>query len=308
MSSIITITFSPCIDKSTSIEALIPNNKLQCASPKLEPGGGGINVARAIKKLGGEALAIYPSGGYTGKHFNHLLSKENIPVMIIETLNESRENIIVLDKSANKQYRFGMPGTALQEEEWKQCLQAIEKTTKVEFIVASGSLPPGVPNDIYGRIALIAKKKNAKLIVDTSGEALKHAVNEGVFLVKPNIAELGYLAGKEINTDEAVNISQSLISKGQCEIVVVSMGADGAMLVSANKVYTVKPPPVVQKSTVGAGDSLVAGIVYSLSNKMNLKEALMYGIACGTSATMNPGTELCNKKDADDLFNLMNQG
>lgn len=159
MSSIITITFSPCIDKSTSVQSLIPEKKLKCTSPKLEPGGDGINVARAIIKLGGEATAIFPSGGYTGKFFNHLMKKENVPSVIIESINETRENIIVLDESVNKQYRFGMPGTALNEHEWKQCLEAVEEASNAEFIIASGSLPPGAPLDIYGRWQRLPKTR-----------------------------------------------------------------------------------------------------------------------------------------------------
>lgn len=137
MSKIVTITFSPCIDKSTSIPALLPERKLKCPSPKLEPGGGGINVARAIKKLGGNATAIFPSRGYTGKFFNYLMERENVPSIIIETKNESRENIILFDKSSNFQYRFGMPGTELDETEWKQCLEAVEAMNDVEFLIAS---------------------------------------------------------------------------------------------------------------------------------------------------------------------------
>lgn len=179
MPSILTITFSPCIDKSTSVPALIPEKKMICAAPKLEPGGGGINIARAIKKLGGEATAIFPSGGYTGKYFNHLLEKEHIDAVIIETGNETRENIIVVDEANNNQYRFGMPGTQLTESEWKQCLQAVEEMKDAEFIIASGSLPPGVPVDIYAQLAKIAMAKKAKFIVDTSGDALKYAADEG---------------------------------------------------------------------------------------------------------------------------------
>lgn len=306
MSSIITITFSPCIDKSTSVPALIPEKKLKCTPPKLEPGGGGINVARAIKKLGGEATAIFPSGGYTGKFFNHLLEKENVPSVIIETANETRENIIVVDESTNNQYRFGMPGTGLSENEWKQCLHEVEKINNPQFIIASGSLPPGVPLDIYGQLAKIAKAKNAKYIVDTSGEALKKAVDEGVYLLKPNLGELGTLAGIEkIDLDNVEEIAKEIIRKKNCEIIVVSVGAAGALLVTATKTYKAIPPEVNRKSTVGAGDSMVAGIVYSLSRGENLEYALRYGVACGTAATMNPGTELCNKKDADLLYTLI---
>lgn len=306
MSSIVTVTFSPCIDKSTSIQALIPEKKLKCAVPKLEPGGGGINVARAIKKLGGEARAIFPSGGYTGKFFNHLLEKENIPSIIIETTNETRENIIVLDESTNDQYRFGMPGTELSENEWKQCLKAVEDISNVEFMVASGSLPPGVPLNIYAQLAKIVKNKKAKFIVDTSGDALMHAADEGVYLLKPNLGELSSLAGKnELQQGEIKTIAQGIIAKGSCEVMVVSMGAAGAMLVTNEMAEMIIPPPVIRKSTVGAGDSMVAGIIFYLSQGKSLPEAVKYGVACGTAATMNPGTELCNKKDADLLFSLI---
>ena len=306
MSSIITITFSPCIDKSTAVAALVPEKKLVCATPKLEPGGGGINIARAIKKLGGAATAIFPSGGYTGKYFNHLLEKENIPAVIIETANETRENIIVVDEATNNQYRFGMPGTGLTAAEWKKCLLAVEEMSDVEFIIASGSLPPGVPDTIYALLAKIAKSKNAKFIVDTSGEALKHAAAEGVYMLKPNLGELSSLAGKkEIQPSEVKTIAREIIAKGNCEVIVVSMGADGAMLVTAEIAGIFKPPAVERKSTVGAGDSMVAGIVFYLAQGKDLTQSVQYGVACGTAATLNAGTELCKKEDADRLYSLI---
>ena len=308
MPSIITITFSPCIDKSTSVSALIPEKKLICATPKQEPGGGGVNIARAIKKLGGEATAIFPSGGYTGKYFNHLLKNENIDAVIIETGNETRENIIVMDEANNNQYRFGMPGTELTESEWKKCLHAVEAIKDAEFIIASGSLPPGVPVNIYAALAKIAKTKKAKFIVDTSGESLKHAVEEGVYMLKPNLGELSLLAGKkEIKPDEVKNIARSIIANGKCEVMVVSMGAVGAMLVTDEIAEIYTPPAVERKSTVGAGDSMVAGIVFYLSLGKSLSQAVQYGVACGTAATLNAGTELCNKKDVDRLYELIQQ-
>ena len=306
MAKIVTITFSPCIDKSTSIPALLPERKLKCASPKLEPGGGGINVARAIKKLGGNATAIFPSGGYTGKFFNYLMERENVPSIIIETKNESRENIIVFDKSSNFQYRFGMPGTELVETEWKQCLEAVEAMRDVEFLIASGSLPPGVPDNIYSQLARIAKNKHIKLIVDTSEKALEYALEEGVYLIKPNIGELSLLAGKNsLMPDEIVDIAKEIIAKGNCEVIVISMGAAGAMLVTKDISETIAPPPVVVQSTVGAGDSMLAGIIYYLSLGKNIMESFQYGVACGTVATMHPGTELCRKEEADRLYALI---
>ena len=306
MPSIITITFNPAIDKSTSVAALIPEKKLKCTEPVYEPGGGGINVARAIKKLGGEATAVYPAGGYTSKAFTDLLTNESVASIVIETADYTRENLIVSEIASNQQYRFGMPGPHIREHEWKECLMAIENINDVEYIVASGSLPKGVPADIFARIAMIAKKKKAKLIVDTSGEALKHAVNEGVYLIKPNLGELSSLVGKEeLNIELVDDVARTVINKGNCEVVVVSMGTAGAMLVTKKMAQQIIPPAVIRKSTVGAGDSMVAGMVLSLSKNKSLLETVQYGVACGTAATMNPGTELCRLEDVEHLYGLI---
>jgi 6-phosphofructokinase 2 len=306
MPSIVTITFSPCIDKSTTVRSLIPEKKLRCTTPILEPGGGGINVARALKKLGIPATAIFPSGGYTGKYFNHLLEQENVPSVIIETFQETRENIIVLDESTNHQYRFGMPGTALSQQEWMRCLDAAENIKDARFIVASGSLPPGVPNDIYARLARIAKSKNADFIVDTSGRALRAAMDEGVYLIKPNLGELSELAGTGRMDGAAVKeAAHSILASGKAQVLIVSMGSKGAMLVTKDITEIIAAPPVLKRSTVGAGDSMVAGIICYLSLGKSLQEAARYGVACGTAATMNTGTQLCSKEEADSIYRMI---
>lgn len=306
MPSIVTITFNPAIDKSTTISALIPEKKLKCTDPVFEPGGGGINVARAIKKLGGTATAIYFAGGYSGKFLTQLLDKEAIPSIVIESQNHTRENLIVRDLSSGQQYRFGMPGPSINAEEWQRCLQEIEALKEAEYIVASGSLPAGIPADIFARIAGIAKLKKAKFIVDTSGDALKYAMQAGVYLLKPNLGELSLLAGQdEMDGNQAVTFAKDLINKGNCEVLVVSMGAAGAMLVSKNEMHRIVPPLVKRNSTVGAGDSMLAGIILSLSKQNTLLQALQYGVACGTAATMNPGTQLCNLEDAKKLFAII---
>lgn len=306
MNPVITITFNPAIDKSTSVAALIPEKKLVCASPLYEPGGGGVNVARAIKKLGGQAVAIYLSGGCSGELFRELLGKESVETIEVAAQESIRENFIVFETSTSQQYRFGMPGPFIQETEWKACLAAIEKIQGAEYIVASGSLSPGIPTDIFARIAVICRRKKIKLVVDTSGEALKQAVAEGVFLIKPNLGELAYLAGKEeLNIEQVDDMARAVMDNGKCEAVVVSMGGAGAMLVTKDMAQQIVPPAVKRKSTVGAGDSMVAGIVLSLSKGKNLVDAVQYGVACGTAATMNPGTELCRKEDAEHLYKLI---
>ena len=306
MSKIITITFNPAIDKSTTVPALIPEKKLKCTKPVYEPGGGGINVARAIKKLGGTATAIYMAGGYTGKAFTQLLNKEGIDSIVAEIKENTRENLIVYETSTNQQYRFGMPGPSILEQEWQQCLAQIENIKEADFIIVSGALPQGIPLAVYSKIGSIARSINAKLIVDTSGEALMEAVQAGLYLIKPNLAELSSLLGKEgLNIERVDEAAREVINKGKCEVVVVSMGAAGAMLVTKNLAMHIMPPAVKIKSTVGAGDSMLAGIVLSLAQNKSIEEAAQYGVACGTAATMNAGTELCRKEDADHLYNLI---
>ncbi len=303
MADIITITLNPAIDKSTVVPVMVPEKKMHCAEPVFEPGGGGVNVARAIKKLGGNAMAIYLAGGDTGKFFTTLLNREGVESLVIETEKHTRENLIVLDNASNLQYRFGMPGPVINTNEWQELLRQIEKITDAGYIIASGSVPAGIPLDIFARIAVIAKKKKARFIVDTSGEALRHAADEGVYLLKPNLNELSSLADEEeVNANRVDQLAKQIIEKGNCEVVVVSMGAAGAMLVTKNFAQQIMAPAVKRKSTVGAGDSMVAGIVVSLINGNKITTAAKYGVACGTAATMNAGTELCRKEDADKLF------
>jgi 6-phosphofructokinase 2 len=301
--NIITLTFSPCIDKTSTVPDLIPEKKLKCRNLHLDAGGGGINVARAIKKLGGIARAVYPSGGCTGKLFDILLSQENVPSRIVPSRSETRENFIVVEESSGEQYRFGTPGASLTEYEWRECLEMVSREDDVDFIVCSGSLPPGVPTEVFSHLTSIAAKKNAKLIVDTSGEALAHAINEGVFLAKPNLNELVALTGKPVaGSDQIIDAARFILREKKCEVVVVSMGSAGAILVTQDMAEKIPAPKIEMKSTVGAGDSMVAGIVISLSNQSGLLEAVQYGVACGSAATMNSGTELCNKEDADRLL------
>src|SRR5688572_5024671 len=224
---IVTLTINPAVDKSTYVDEILPDHKLRCDAPVFEPGGGGINVSRAIKRMGGESLAYYLAGGSTGNVLCQLLDKEGLTHIPIPSIKWTRENFAVTERVSDKQYRFGMPGSEIPEEEWKYSLIKLEKTTpKPEFIVASGSLPRGVPNDYYARVATIAKNMGAKLILDTSGEALKKAAGIGVYLLKPNSSELAKLAGKEsMEEHEREGFAQQLVRDGMCEVMVVSLGA-----------------------------------------------------------------------------------
>lgn len=306
MSKIVTITLNPALDKSITVGQLIPERKLKSTSPVYEPGGGGINVSRAISKLGGRSLAVYLAGGFAGCEITRLLREEGITATAINIHCATRENLIVTDLGRQQQYLFDLPGAQVSQEECKACLQVIESSADVEFIVVSGSLPPGASWDIFRDLALIARQKNAKLIVDTSAEALAAALNAGVYLIKPNLKEMGLLAGKkEMDEVLATDFAKELIEGGKCQVVVLSLGASGAVLVSKEAAVHIQPPEVEIKSTVGAGDSLLAGVILSLENKKSLCQAVTYGVACGTAATMSPGTELCTREQADRLYHIM---
>lgn len=309
MSSIVTITFNPCIDKSSAVEALLPDKKLRCAAFKNEAGGGGINVAKALKRLGSNDLsAIYLAGGYTGIILNSLLQKEGIRSKVIDTGVDTRENIMITDKATNLQYRFITPGDPIREFHWQQCLMAVEDMTDCKYLVVSGSMQAGYPVSIFEQAAAIAKQKGAKLIIDIPGETLKTYVVRDAYLLKPNLNELSVLSGKEeLHGSQIADAAKEIISKNISEVVVVSMGAAGALLVTKDIIEQFMAPPVKRKSTVGAGDSMVAGITMYLSANKNIKEAVRFGVACGTAATMNEGTQLCNLTDVEKLYNLMNK-
>ncbi|WP_299759725.1 hexose kinase [uncultured Pontibacter sp.] len=306
MSDVITITLNPALDKSTHVPLVLPEKKLRCDEPTYEPGGGGINVSRALKKLGSNSSAWVLVGGPSGERICKLLEDEGVEYKAIKTKNWTRENLMVMESNSGNQYRFGMPGPEVQEQEWRQCLEELEqlspeKTPK--YVVASGSLPPGVPDNFYEQLATIAHRKNFRLIVDTSGDALLNAAGEGVYLLKPNLGELAALAGKEkISAMEQEEIAKQVLEQGKCKVLVVSLGPRGAMLASQEGITYVVPPTMPQQSAVGAGDSMVAGMVLCLLEGGSLSDMVRYGVAAGTAATMTPGSELCRKEDTDKIY------
>lgn len=305
MVPLLTITFSPCIDKSTTVPRLIPEKKLHCSNPVYEPGGGGINVGRALARIGHPAIAFFPTGGRNGAFLKELVSSEQVTVSNLQVQGETRENLHVVDLATNQQYRFVMPAVALSNAEWMELFNMVEKISFERFLVVSGSLPEGAPDDVFLRMTALAKSKNVKLIVDSSGKSLRKAVDAGVYLIKPNIGELATLAGKEdLQIEQVENVARELIIQKRCEIIIVSLGQTGAIMVTADSIYRAIPPAVIRVSTVGAGDSLLAGIIYGLASNWDPEAVIRYGVACGTAACMNPGTALCKLKDVEQIFSL----
>ena len=308
---IATLTMNPAIDKSSAVAQVVAEWKLRCEPPEYEPGGGGINVSRAIRKLGGDSVAFYPAGGLAGRMLSDLLDREGLHHQAMSIAGVTRENFTVLEKSTARQYRFGMPGPTLQGADWRRCLEEISHLLpQVDYLVASGRLPPGVPPNFYGQLAKLAEEHNTRLIVDTSGEALRLAVEEGVFLIKPNLREFAELMGRElVNGLQEEHLARELVSSNKSEAVVVSLGAAGVLVASAEGTERVRAPLVPIKSKVGAGDSTVAGIVFALARGQSWREAVRFGVAAGAAAVMTPGTELCRREDVERLFEqLMQRG
>jgi len=310
MKTIVTMTVNPAIDKSSSVAHVTAERKLYCKPPRFEPGGGGVNVSRAIKKLGGESLLLYSVGGLTGKMLQKLLDREGLNHRPFPIEGLIRESLVVMEESTGRQYRFGMPGPEFQEQEWEQFLTALSAMDPAPaFLVASGSLPPGVPADFYAQVARVGKERGTKVIIDVAGEAMKKALREGVYLIKPNVREFRELVGNKINEESQIKAAaQQLVKKGRCELLVISLGPAGALMVSEEVTERILPPTVPIVSKVGAGDSMMAGIVLSLARGRPPRESVLFGVAAGTAAVMTPGTQLCRREDAERLFESMVSG
>ncbi len=300
---IVTVTLNPCIDKTFWVERLVADRKLAGRDVHEYPGGGGINVARVITRLGCEAHALWSRGGDMGSRLGRLLDSEHLSHLPIPIDGEVRQNVIVTDRSTGEQYRFGMPGPRLSEAErlrWIEALRAIPES--VEYVVVSGSLPDAAPVDWFGDL-LRAVPRGARIIVDTKQEALRRALEVGVYLIKPNLRELEEIVGREMLHDEEIEwVAREIIERGGAEVVLVSLGRGGAILVTAQRMDRFASPPVPVRSKVGAGDSMVGALTTALAEKRQLEEAARFGVAAGAAAVMNDGTELCRREDADRLW------
>lgn len=308
MTDIVTLTLNPTVDRSAKIDVVVSDHKLRCRDERLDPGGGGVNVATAITELGGEALAIYTAGGFVGNVLKGLLDDRAVPNRAIEIEQNTRENVIVSEIESGQQYRFGFPGPALTQPEQQACLDAVARITpSPKFLVLSGSLPPGVPDDFYGRV-ISAVSDDTRVILDASGTALKLGVEQSVYLIKPNQRELEILMGREIESDQdARDAAHQLIDRGRVSALLVSLGRGGVWLIRREGEHRISAPTVKIRSKIGAGDSTVAGTVISLQRGESLPDAARFGVACGSAAVMTEGTELCRRKDAERLYQTMRE-
>lgn len=300
---IVTLTMNPAIDISTSVDEVAPYRKLRCAEIRRDPGGGGINVARVARRFGADVTAIYPRGGTMGTFLQQLVDAEGILSHAIPVGEDTREDFTAFERQTGQEYRFVLPGPRLGEGEWQKCLDAVTAAPDSRFLVISGSLPPGVPEDFYVRVARNARRRDTQVAVDTSGAALRVLLADGVFLAKPNRRELQEYAHEALEDETSqLAAARALVAHGHAEIVALTLGDRGGLLVTKDGAWRATAPKVNVLSTVGAGDSFLGAMVVRLDRGHDLLDAFRHGIAAGSSALMYPGTELCRLEDVERLL------
>lgn len=305
MRPILTLTLNPTIDLALEVEALEPTGKNRATLRGAVPGGGGINVARAIVELGGEATAIHTSGGAVGGRLERLLDEEGLPHEAVDIEHETREALVLFETERHRSYHVVPPGPAMSRVARERLLDALSRRVREgALVVASGSVPPGVGDDVYAAVADLVEESGARLVLDTSGAALQPALERGVYVVKPNRREAGALVGREIgDLEDAIEASRQLLGQGAAQIVVVTAGELGAAIAHDGGEALVRTPPLPRKarSDRGAGDSFVAGLTLALARGDDPVDACALAVAAAAAAVLTPGTELCHREDVEEL-------
>jgi 6-phosphofructokinase 2 len=305
VSVITTLTMNPALDIYTTVPHLMHTEKMRCSAPRRDAGGGGVNVARAILALGGAATAVVTTGDDAGARLLRLIERDEIPVRAVDIENPTRESLVVTDESTRLQYRFVLPGPALTARDESRCLSVLEQNVADNgYLVVSGSLPPGCSEEFFSSMDTLARSHQCRLIVDTSGSALSWV--KGAYLIKPSIRELRDCVGAALpDVPSQAAAARDLISANVSEVVVISLGSAGALLVTTDEIVPVPSTPVSPGNGVGAGDNMVAGITVALDQGWGLVEAVRFGSAAGAAATLTPGSQPCVRVEADRLYKLL---
>ena len=290
MSRIVTVTLNPAVDLACSAESVRPTHKIRTFDEHIDPGGGGINVARVLHSLGADVLALIVAGGVSGALIEDLLTEAGVPHQTVHCHGRSRISFTVFDRTAKEEYRFVPQGPVAEPHDWTEILALLEGVA-CEWIVASGSLEPGMPPDLYATIARLARRRGIRIAIDTSGAPLRAALDVGVDLVKPSLNELEIYARRALPlaADQEAE-AMALVRAGRATMVAVTLGDQGAILASAEGVVRMPAIPVPFQGAVGAGDSFVAGMTWALSRGLSPHEALGWAVAAGSATVARVGT------------------
>jgi len=299
---IVTLTLNPAIDVSSDAETVVHTRKVRTSNERMEPGGGGINVARVLTLLGADVQSIFLGGGVTGRVLDELLERAGIGRQMIGIADDTRLSLTIVETSTGHEYRFVPEGPELSAAEARAALDAA-CSAQADFFVASGSLPRGIPDDFYVDLCRSVSSRGSRFIVDTSGPALRSAVDAGgLYLIKPSRGEFEALVGRNLDDDALASEARALATSGKVEIVAVTLGRDGAVLATREGVLSSPAIPVEACSAVGAGDGFLAGMVYGLSIGRSPKDAFRAGLAAGAAAVLSCGSDLARPEDLKRLM------
>lgn len=298
MFDIATLAPNPAVDLSFEVDRIFHTHKMRGSDERHDPGGGGINVARVLVRLGANARCHYLSGGAGGAALDHLLDLHQIVKKHTVIRGETRISTAVLERESGREYRFTTDGPEISTEEWTACLDGMTDLTN-DYLVMSGSLPRGIPDDFYARAADIATARGIEVVLDSSGRGLVGGLcGPRLLLVKPSLGELRALSGERLESEqEIVKAASAIIARGATRHVAVTMGHEGAILVSEGSHLRLPAVPVEARSAVGAGDSFLGAMVFALAEGKAIEDAFRFGIAAGAAAVLSPGTGLAHAED-----------
>ena len=300
---IYTLTLNPALDKQLTVPEITPDTVLRATETKTDLGGKGFNISRMLQSLGSESTAIAFLGGYTGTQMEAGLTALGIQSEIIRVEGETRTNVSIVDANYSRYIKVNEAGPIISQEARDQLISLLsQRATPGTWWTLSGSLPPGLPMDFYGTLTTLLTERGAKVIVDASGSALLAALQGGPFLVKPNQAELAALSESILKTPQAITAAAQKLCEMGAQNVVVSLGKEGAIVLSEECSQQIATPDISEKNPIGAGDSMVAGIVQKLAVGASLSEAVRWGVACGAATASQPGTTVGRLEQVELLF------
>jgi 6-phosphofructokinase 2 len=300
---IATVTLNPSLDRTVTVEELVLDEANRWSSLRRDPGGKGINVSRVIHELGGKTVAYGFMGGMDGETLRHLLRHQGVPFDFTPIKGEIRSNFIIDDLDTCRQTRIDAPGPQIMRHELQKLVQKVRHISpKPDYLVFAGSVPPAVPEDIYRQLIESAKTNGIKTVLDSDNKWLQEGIKAKPNVIKPNMHEAEELLEIHLRSEAAIIKALMRLIDGGIEIAVISRGKQGLIAANGEQVLKAIPPEVEVCSTVGAGDSTIAGLVLKLKEGVGLEEACRWATAAGTAATLTPGTELCRREDVEKLL------
>jgi 6-phosphofructokinase 2 len=303
---IATITLNPSLDQHITVDGLVVDGTNRWSRLHRYAGGKGIDVSRAIHEMRGRTIAYGFIGGPVGRAVEILLDEEEVPFSFTPIHRETRTNFIITDSKTSKQTRIDAPGPRISKDEFERFQRKMLRIRpSPDFIVMGGSLPPGIPNDVYYSMITEAKTFGVRAILDSEGQWLAEGIKAKPYLIKPNVREAEGLLGRELATEDAIIKGALDIVDMGVEIAIISRGSEGIIAATSNEVLKVVPPEVKVKSAVGAGDCTIAGLALKLANEESLTRACRLAVALGTAAALTPGTELARRADVLELLPLV---